>query len=488
MNSFSFNNFSLKPSGTRVWIASFYLLFLGICFAGYFPGGLCGDTIADIHAALRDVVGLNDPPLLQISIRWLQKITISQWPLLLIQLGLYFFGFFLISMYFLNKGRQIFAWLALLLSVFPHLLYMHTLVVKDVLVGGLWLNVMGLALLSGTDTNRYRVIVCRGVAGLMILLSILCRDNTFLAAPALLMMLIPPEWAKRWLGTASLSKSATIFLITVFACYGFMRAINSQLIPGSSNRDYRNDFFVRQICTVDLIGMSVMKNHDGVTAHLGNREKKYLEDLYYKRPVFWLKKDLFQKIFPSDEIILRQWKEEVLNHPLEYLQHRSNLFAGLFVGNPGLQMMWVGQSRDLQWVQERLDVDETTARKFVVSDYWENNPVYAFSRYVFRSYFEGISDWILVLQITFCSIIFFWLVLKMKCNRVVHPSEWIVFHAILAGLFYVIPNFFFVQHSETRYVYPTLILFFVSSLVFVEIGISRNKKCGSFSLKSLFSW
>ena len=465
-----------------------YLLVAGTLFAGYFPGGLCGDTIGDILSGLEGVVSPGDPAILQVGARMLQHISISQWPILLIHLGLYFFGFYICSVYFLRKKSRVFAYLALLLSISPHLLYMHTLVVKDVFIGALWSNVLGIALLTtNKEVFRYQLRIARVIAVFLVLLSVLGRDNTFLAAPALLLMIIGPGWfgASR---VGAFWKYAAVFILLLVGCVGFMRIVNQQLNTENKSRNYGNDFFVRQICSTDLIGMSILQDHSGVTAHLTSREKKYLEDIYYKRPIFWLDRDFFWSMFPRRQDILLDWKEEILNHPMIYLKHRGHLFANLFVGSPGLQMMWVSQSSDLRWVASRLGKEDEIAREYVVPDGWKNNVIYRWSRSLFSSYFETVSDTIFVGLIVFCAIVFFRTLLRMWRGRGVAQVEWIVFHAMLAAICYVMPNFFFVQHSETRYVYPALVLFFTIVLVVLEIGVNRDKESRRINLRTLFPW
>ena len=472
-----FRRFLLKMVRGRVTLGVLYLLMFGVFFAGYFPGGLCGDTIADIHAALKGVVGSNDPALLQIGVRLLHHVAVSQWPMLFIQLSLYFSGFYLISLYFLKRQKSGFAYLTLLLSIFPHLLYMHTLVVKDVLVGALWLNAVGIVLLTWDHPFRLLVVVARSVAALLVLVSVLCRDNTFLAAPALLMMLISPE---RFRGRNRLVfvKYVTASAVFLIPCFEFMQFINGQLNTERGNRDYNNDFFVSQICATDLIGMSIRSEHRGVTARLNPEEKRQLEDLYYKRPIFWLERNLYRKMFPEKVDVLNDWKEEVLNHPLVYLRHRVWIFTHLFAGSPDLQMMWVSQSKNLEWVQSRLEVNRDVAKKFVVPDGWEGNPIYHGSWFVFKYYFATVSDTIVVLLVVFCTAVWIRTLLRAVKRCEIPPVEWIVFHSILAGACYTVPDFFFVQHSETRYVYPALILFFISLLVVVENGINRREDFG----------
>ena len=473
---------SIEPSSSILWGFSReevltgcgYLLLMLICFAGYYPGGLCGDTVGDIRAALEGVVGARDPAILQVGARILQHLTIRQWPMLLIQLGLHFCGFWLLSLYCLRKGSRVFAYLTMLLSVSPPMLYIHTLVVKDVLVGVLWVNAVGITLLSTIKgVGQGKRVILRGFAILLILLSVLSRDNSFLAAPALFLMLIGCDGIRRF-GVGAFWKYTTVFVCLLLASFGFMQVVNRQLNTGNENRDYSDDFLVKQTCTTDLIGLSVVQDHQGVTAVLDRREKLELERLYRLHPVFWLERTLFHKMFPGDVAILRDWQEAVLNHPLLYLKHRSHLLASLFVGRADMQMMWVSQSTDAHWTQERLGVDEATARKFIVPEGWRNNSIYRWSRAMFRSYFKTVSGPVGVLLLVYSLVVCVWMLLRMWIKRWLRPVEWIVFHAILAALCYVIPDFFFVQHSETRYVYPALMLFFVSFLIFLENNTYRE--------------
>jgi len=453
--AFGSHVFMLVGVAAFLWVALFYL---------FYPGALCGDTVTNMRQAMMGSLSSGDPPLLQHGIRLLQLITCSQWPMLAIQLSLHLGGFLLLSLYFLRKGQVIGAWSLLGLSVFPHIVYPHGMVLKDLLISGLWINMLALSLHGSLASTRRSRVIYASIVALVGMFSVLSRDNAFLATPALAALVMVPF--SKAPGQSAFPKSAWVVaaVVLVLLGYGFMRVSNAWLLGAVPNRDYSGEYFVNQILTSDLIGMSIRSDHDGVTSRLSPDEQHVFVGKYLNRPLFWIDDATFYSLFPDRRWIPWQWLESLINSPMTYVSHRLHLFSKLFFRNRDLQMLWIDAPSNAIHFREILEygnctIDTYLRPRSIGGARW-------FSRYrdFMVRYFTRYSDWFL----TGVFLLVPWLyLLRSKSPTKYCPSMGAVRCSLSIALLYSVPNFLFVHHAETRYVYPALLMVFCSAMILV---------------------
>lgn len=438
-----------------LWILLFYL---------FYPGALCGDTVTNMKQVMMGTLSSGDPPLLQHGIRLLQLITCSQWPMLAIQLGLHMGGFLLLSLYLLRKGQVMGAWFVIGLSVFPHIIYPHGMVLKDLLISGSWINMLALSLHGSLASTRRARVLFASIVALLGLLSVLSRDNTFLATPGLVALVMVPFSRRLHRVSASRAVGVVAALVLVVCGFGFMRVVNSWLLADVPNRDYSGEYFVDQIFTSDLIGMSIRSDHSGVTSRLSENEQQVFVGKYLNRPLFWIDDATFYSLFPNKHWIGYQWLESLINSPLTYARHRLHLFSKLFFRNRDLQMLWIEPPSNAVHFREALESGDCSMDTFLRPR--SIGGMQWFSRYwgFMVRYFTRYSDWVL----TGVLLLVPWmLVARGKTptrDRFVMSSVWC---SLSIALLYTVPNLFFVHHAETRYVYPALMMVFCSAILLV---------------------
>ncbi len=464
-----------------------YLLFMAyvvsalVLFAGFFPGNISGDAQADILNALNGKLESNEPPLLQNSIGFIQQFTVRQWPLLFMQLTLHFTGFGGLSLFFQKRNQWVFAWLAFVISLFPHLIYIHSLIVKDVLIAGLWLNaiIINLWLIEGVKSRVIKRVLLLVALGL-ILLSVLCRDNTFVAAPILLMMTFSnafPRFSLYRIRKLRVLNITAQYFVLLAASFSFMQIMNSAMLQNQPNRNYSESFFVSQICSNDLIGLSTMNPDRGITQTLDYFDKNRLEMLLCNKPVYWLESELWEQIFPKGFDVLKEWNTYLLNHPRDYFAYRIYLFCSFFFDKPATQMSLIGQATQIDYIEDNILSHEVGVSTdiFRVSEDWENNWIYNSFERIIRLYFERISDWV------FGGLLLFhiWHFLTFRSlNDSAEKRKIISFIAAIVSTAccYVFPFLFAAQHAETRYVYPAVLLCFVSGLLIASLYVPHALK------------
>jgi len=446
-------------------LSLFYFLSFLVILITFFPGGLCGDTAGNIYAALNGEISPKDPPLLQYGIMLLQRFTFSQGVILVLQLGLYTTGFFLTSLYFVQCKHPKLAWISALLFLSPGIFYLQTTIIKDALVASLWLNIFALSLLKTRSTQKSIRLMLTFLALLLTLVSVLSRDNTFLGLPALLYLIFQDE-CHQWFPSNKVAVPlvlAPLFIFFLIIGYVTMQFCNSLLLGDTETRDYQDDFFVHQVCTADLMSLSILNQHSGVTSKLSQKQKLYFDHLYTTGPIYWLDRSLLNQVFPHKNQIIREWKTTVLNNPVAYLKYRTRIFSLLFIGNERLETMFIGDADNLSALRGSLVFEgKTTLETFETPDWLKGNWLKRSYLRIIHLYFGSLSDYFFVLTAVGLGLIVFTKVKKL--NAIYTRSAMAL---VILGVCYTLPNYFLVQHPETRYVYPVkvLILCFIPILL-----------------------
>jgi len=386
----------------------------------------------------------------------------SQAPLLFMQLAGYFTAIFLLSYFFFKIGKRIFAFFILLLAWHPYNIFLQGMVIKDVALMVLWINIFALSLHSTLIRHKSIRFIILLVNIALMLTGILIRDNSFTAAPPLLFLILYGYDADL-INSRSFTARTFMFLFTIILAFFFMKGLNSLLLPSDiGNRNYKKSYFVHQLCKYDLIGMSVLNGHKGVTAVLDEKDRHEIEYYYDTLPIYWYWKNakyIEGKLFKKGFDFLSAWKKSVIQDPFLYMRHRFYIFMKTFGGNPFYHLMWVRQAAQGEF-RNMLTINGKSPDLFYTPKTHEDNFVFhTISAYVEQNFvWVGSSFIYALLGILMLVHGFYILHIKKYLSPMINMIKYLNFAALL----YYIPYLLFISQPETRYVYPAIVLIILS--------------------------
>lgn len=460
----------------RVFLAGISLILLlsvFILFYGFYPGGLCHDTVSMIHHGVTGNFTNNDPPILQILAGLAYSIYPNQSPLLFTQLAGYFLGIFLIAFYFVKIRKRMVAIIVMLLSWFPYNIFLHAMVIKDVALMVVWLNIFALSINSTIiSEKRFRLFILI-INSVLLLFGVLVRDNSFTATPALLFLVLY-GYDTELLKIKSWPAKAAIAVSSLLLAFFLMQGINGLFLSDKlGTRDYKKSYFTEQLFKYDLIGMSVLGGHNGITSMLNKKEQKYIEHLYNICPIFWSVK-IDKKFFEKDRDKFAEWKTTVLYHPLLYIRHRFHIFTKTFGDYAFSQLMWVSQAQAGVIQKNMLSFDGTPPDKFCTPRSHINNVLFRNVRSYLEWYFNRIGSALPFALVGILMMLHGLYIVYVKKQNI--PAVKIIYLVNFAAFLYYIPYLFFVHHSETRYVYPSIVLIILTMPFYFTFYVFKSSR------------
>lgn len=458
----------------RVFLAGISLILLlsiFVLFYGFYPGGLCSDTVSMIHHGITSNFTNNDPPVLQLLAGLGYSIYPNQSPLLLTQLAGYFLGIFFLSFYFFKIRKRMMAIVMILISWFPYNIFLHAMVVKDIALLVVWLNIFALSINSTIiREKRFRLFLLI-INIVLILFGVLVRDNSFTATPALLFLVLY-GYDTEQLKIKSRPVKAVIAFSSLFLAFFLMQGINGLFLSGKKGaRDYKKSYFTEQVCKYDLVGMSVLLSHNGITSMLNKKEQDHIEDLYNISPIYWtVKKDI--QFIGKDLDIFEEWKKTVLHHPLLYINHRFHIFRKTFGDEAFSQLMWVRQAQAGVIKKDMLSFDGALPDKFYTPRSHINNIIYRTVRSYLEWYFNRFGSAFPFALLGILMMLHGIYIVYVKKENI--PAVKIIYLINFSAFLYYVPYLFLVHQAETRYVYPSIVLIILTMPFYFTFCIFKS--------------
>jgi len=312
-----------SPNGARGTIALAAAALAGAALTGsaYWPGLMPWDAVHQYDQALNDDISDWHPP----SMQWLWQRLIpvhgGPAPMLLIQLALFWGGLCLIAAAVWRGGRQRTAWGVLTCGLLPIDLALIGAVLKDCLMAGILLVVVGLIAWNGGQRRLWRALL----AGALLFCAATLRFNAFIACLPLLLALLPPAWLARWRAVAAI-------LIGTLALTAAMPVAN-RLIGAEKTK------VGLSLVIFDLGGITEQSGVDVFPAQMGVADPVRVNHGCYRADKwdsysYWVDPECplgFNRwvavITPTGADPNRLWLGAVLSHPFAYAAHRLHHFA-----------------------------------------------------------------------------------------------------------------------------------------------------------------
>ena len=176
----------------------------------YWPGLMSWDPIRQYDEALSGDITDWHPPVMQWLWQRLIPIHPGPLPMMMLQLGLYWGGLWLLAATMRRRGRVRVAWALLACGLLPMGLALTGAILKDSLMAGALLTATGLLV-----ARRGKAALAMGlIAAVLLFFAAALRFNGFLAALPLLVALLPAGWRR---GPIRLSLAAMVAAAALLA-------------------------------------------------------------------------------------------------------------------------------------------------------------------------------------------------------------------------------------------------------------------------------
>jgi hypothetical protein len=445
----------------------FLFFTIGILFfVGVFPGRLVWDTAGNISTAITGEYTRIYPPFVQVVISLLLFIEKSLAPLFFLQVVAYWLSAYLIALYFFKKKSLILSFMVLIIALYPYNIAIHNVLIKDVWLQSSYLLFVGIICMM----SRYN-----SINSLLFFLLIIVGDIIILTRSNFIALIPPISLAISWIllkKEYNLKYCILLFISTLTLTIFFLSFNNCfhNVITNQKPVD-----FISRLAAVDLMGMSIRSEHNGVTTGLSKESKKKLNQEYYSIAIFLsnigqeaikLRNELRKK-----DDVKKMWLDAIMENPKLYLSHRFHIFKKLYDGTG--KSLITRLNRRLCIGPERLSAQMSTVKLQQIRP----TAVWIFYEKYVREYFRIVKSHWWVLFLSFA--IFFLSFYKIFIQKIYDNDLIIALLIILFSWSYSFPYIFMLHHPEVRYVFPSnsLILFavpFFISCFIKNIKVNRQ--------------
>lgn len=425
-----------------------------VFFLGLYPGKLYPDTAVNIYNALEDNFGAVFPAIIGATFQIILAFDPSLTTIFLTQVATYWLGVFLLiwAVLRMSEGNGVIALALFLVALFPYCLNYQFLLLKDNWLLNSYLLFFGLFGLSMTVTGRRVLFI---VAMALVAFNLILVRNAFLPliiplAMCLIMVgntRMPLRISVRWL----LSTLAATAVLTAILSWG-ATAASDRL---SEDRRMGTDYSLAVQAARELIAMSVLDDHRGVTAGLSDRTKARLDRAYDTYWTWWASvvgtetKDLINELKDSPTV-LQEWGDVVREHPLRYAKHRWTIFMVHFDASLRLNAFLINRKVPFSEARYQRIMQDVEIQQI------ENNGVWrAYALYI-RAFFYIMPTmaWVPALSLLMLA----WGCVRILKNRQIRHYEMMFMMMNIAAWSYMGPYLLMLSHAEARYVYPALCL------------------------------
>lgn len=443
-------------------------------FLGFYPGAMVNDTAGVLHSAIEGRTRASDPPIHVALFSALLVFDSGVAPMLFIHLAAYWFSVAVFSIFLWKSGWQ-YAVLLLIIALFPYNIYLHNVVVKDVLTLGCLLVFFAVAgLVLAKKGPKVGTLVLLLVAMVAV---ILMRENAITTLPALALStfvlarlrLVPEKRDDLIVGSSHvyLKGMLVIFGIGLFALFS-STAINGLMKP---DRKPQYNYFEQFLFPYDLIGMSVQDGHEGSTEALSEAEKLELERTYYGDQIFWgIKLPPISEKYPDGAVPATEWLREVKIRPRAFLEHRWQTFSKLFDGSGQKPTRYVNRLAGWNYFKS---ISPEKADKWWPQQSAINDLVHSSWRQVVEKYFHIFPSQTFIPIINVIMIMF--LGFMFIRDRALSSEGTMAALMNITAFSYYAPFFLVLHHPEVRYVYPSNVLILFSFPFFIAWIVQKCK-------------
>lgn len=447
----------MNSRSLEIFIHGLFVVFIiTVLYYGLRPGRLVLDTSGCFYSGIIGEYNDTYPVAVQGLLGLFAVSMDSLATFFMFHLVFYWFGFYLLSLSFLVREKYIFSYLILMAGLFPYNISMTHWLVKDFWILSAALCNFGLFYLWYTLKKYDPVLFTFNIV--LALLTLMLRHNLATLAPALAVPIVVMVF-----NVLNLKRTLIRMTIVLIAVSGLLYTIGSSI--HYSLLSVPPDSKLVKLQVYDLIGISILNNHTGVTKDLNEKDKMALTKMLYETNLFWgmsnTVKELRRQLRRSTDIN-QMWKTTVLTNLWDYCKLKWHAFAFCFNDskNYGYLMIKPGQSGYGRF-HDRL------AKEFEIDPVRDTFVLKMYTKYIEKylsivpsSFWIYLLSWGLVLlsgyMVIFKKIFDDDLLFSLLLNIFSHSYTGVYLFILSAGT------------SEQRYVYPANVITIISVVFFVS--------------------